>query len=197
MQRARFSVRAEPAVIGNAVGAVAVLLDFGNQDAAADRVQRSGFDEEYIALVGWDGIDHLGEGVVLDPAAEFFLCDLMGKAVNQRCARHAVHHIPHFGLSVFMLHPPGVFIVGMHLHRKLFRGVDQLDEHRKAVKRLAVRSQRGFSRLLQVLRQRHSGRFTVCDQRRTVRVAGKLPCFGNLFQIALHAELRFQPCSSP
>ena len=80
MQRARFSVRAEPAVIGNAVGAVAVLLDFGNQDAAADRVQRSGFDEEYIALVGWDGIDHLGEGVVLDPAAEFFLCDLMMKS---------------------------------------------------------------------------------------------------------------------
>ena len=54
MQWSGLAVRAEPAVVVNALGRVGILLDLREQDPAADSVQRTRFDKEKVTFMHLD-----------------------------------------------------------------------------------------------------------------------------------------------
>ena len=177
MQRAGVAVFVAAVVVIHPIGHVAALLDLGDEDARADGVQRACWDEEHIARMHGRVPRDLEQRTVLDAAGQFLPRDGAGEAVEQLRARRAVDDDPHLRFAPAVLHPRGVLIVRMHLHRQALFRVDQLDHQREAVLRihcaaqqLRLRLQRGGERL--------SGKRAGRDRALAVRVAGKLPAFG-------------------
>ena len=66
-------------------------------------MQRAGRNKEAVTLVHRHGVQHLGQGVILDALLKLRLGDFMVKAIVQEGTRLTVQHIPHFGLAVLML----------------------------------------------------------------------------------------------
>lgn len=61
---ARFAIKPESVPVEDTVGGVAVLLDFKDEEAGADGVEASGWDEEAIADPRMEDVDEVGDGAV-------------------------------------------------------------------------------------------------------------------------------------
>ena len=132
------AICAQTAVVVDAVGDVGVLLDLCHHDALADGVQRAGGDEEAVPLVHRHGVQHVGQGVILNAALKLLLADLMGEAVVEGGTRLCFQHIPHLGLAVLVLVLQSVFIGGVHLNGQVFFGINELCQNGELAELFAV-----------------------------------------------------------
>lgn len=64
MEVARFAIEAEAIPVEDAIGGVAVLLNFVDEEAGADGVKASGGDEKAIASARMEDVDEVGCGAV-------------------------------------------------------------------------------------------------------------------------------------
>ena len=72
MQRARFSIRSLSIPIEDAIGRVAVLLNFDNEIAAADRVDAAARQKHGVAGLHRDAMNVIGDlAVSATPASNF------------------------------------------------------------------------------------------------------------------------------
>ena len=155
-------------------------------------MQRAGRNKEAVTLVHRHGVQHLGQGVILDALLKLRLGDFMVKAIVQEGTRLTVQHIPHFGLAVLMLVFQRVLVGGVYLNGQIVLCVNELCQDWELFKLLAVGAK--AARVGgHIVRQR-------CAVRQiagTVRVAGKHPRLGQRVQIALDAKVTAQAAAAP
>lgn len=197
VQGARLSVRAHAAVIVHAVRHVGILLDLRDDDPLADRVQRAGGNEEHVTLVHRRSVQHLGEGVVLDPALKFLTTDLVIKPVIEERARLTVENIPHFRLAVLVLVFERVLVGRMDLNGQVALCVNQLGEDGKILEFPAILAQNLFAVFCEISGKRLSVVLPSHNDGGAVRVAGKHPRFSQRMQVAFDAEGGAQLVASP
>ena len=137
------------------VGHVGILLDLRNDDALADGVYRSGGNVEQVALLYGNGVQHLLQGILLNPAAVFLFGDGMGEAIVQIGARICLQHIPHFAFAVLVLFFHGIHVIGVHLNGQIIPGINKLGDDGKFPKNLAVGAENPPTVLLYVGVQGH------------------------------------------
>ena len=100
-----------------------------------------------------------------------------------------LHDVPHLGLAELPFVFQGVFVRGVHLHRKVFLGVDELDEHGE---------KREFRRVFAPVRLGRdvAQQPAVFEAARSRGVEGKLPTLRDAFFIARFSVI-FQLVSAP
>ena len=101
-------------------------------------MEGAGGDEEAVALVHRHGVQHVGQGVILNAAFKLLLADLMGEAVVEGGTRLCFQHIPHLGLAVLVLVLQSVFIGGVHLNGQVFFGINELCQNGELTELFAV-----------------------------------------------------------
>lgn len=89
-------------------------------------------------LVHRHGVQHVGQGVILNAALKLLLADLMGEAVVEGGTRLCFQHIPHLGLAVLVLVLQSVFIGGVHLNGQVFFGINELCQNGELAELFAV-----------------------------------------------------------
>ena len=192
MQGAGLAVRADAAIVVDAVGHVGVLLHLGDDDALADGVQRARRDEEAVALVYGRGVQNFRQGVVFDALLKFLFGDLMVKAVVEERPRLAVQHIPHLGFAVLVLIFQGVLVGGVYLNGQVALRVDELRQDRELLELIAVGAKAAGVRG-DIIRQRRA----VGQIAGAVRVAGQYPRLGQRVELAVDAEIGAQAAAAP
>ena len=139
VQLARLAVGLEAPVVVEAVGDVGILLQLVEDDAVADRMDRSGGDQDDIARVDLDTPQVVLQPGLGDGAADFVLGGLLLQPVDDLGAVVGLQDIPRLGFAetaVLML--SGVLVVGVDLHRELILRVDELGEERKRMPKTAT-----------------------------------------------------------
>ena len=126
MELARFAVKAQATVVIYSVGRVRVLLNLGEQDALAYRVERAGLNKEEISLFDRDFLDIVGQRAVGYRLPELLAGYVLFKAEQKIGARFAVEDIPRLGLSRAAALFQAVGVVGVNLNRKSVLSVDKL-----------------------------------------------------------------------
>lgn len=116
MELPQVSVLVPAAVVVYTVSSVGVLLNLADNDACTDSVDSAGFDEEYVALMNGNFVQHFQQGVVLDLCPEFLFGNLTVNAEVQRSTLFTVQNVPHFGFAVFMFYPQCIFVAGVYLN---------------------------------------------------------------------------------
>ena len=149
---------------------------------------------QIVALVHRRGVQHFGQGVVLDAALELLLGDGVVEAVVQKCAGLAVEDVPHLGLAVLVFMLERVFVGGVHLDGQVVFGVDELGQDGEILELFAVGAKDAFALFGDVFGQRHAA---FDNDGRPVRVAGQHPGFGQRVQVALYAEIGAQLVAAP
>ena len=197
MQVALFAVLADSSVIVHAVSHIGILLDLGDQDALADRVERSGLDKENISLLYRHCVEYVEKRVLLDPAGKLFPGDLFFETVVQECAFLRVEDVPHLCFAILALVLQRKSVAGMDLNGQIVPGVNELGQNRELAESTAVRAERLHSHCVQILLQRFARIGSVHDHRRPVRVAGELPRLRQNFAVILHVVLIHQPVAAP
>lgn len=99
MELARLAIKAQAAVVIYSVGRVRVLLNLGEQNALAYRVERAGFYKEEISLFDRDFLDIVGQRAVGYRLPELLAGYVLFKAEQKIGTRLAVEDIPRLGLS--------------------------------------------------------------------------------------------------
>lgn len=99
MKLARLAVEAQAAVVIYSICRVRVLLNLGEQDALAYRVERAGLYKEEISLFDRDFLDIVGQRAVGYRLPELLAGYVLFKAEQKISARLAVEDIPRLGLS--------------------------------------------------------------------------------------------------
>ena len=129
---------ARAAVVVHAVGEVAGLLGFQNDDAGAHGVDRSGIDKNHVACVDGDHFQQVFESGGVDSGANLFGRDAGLDAERDARPGVGMERVPAFGFAARLAVFPRHGVVGMHLHGELVFGEKQLDEQRKlAVSKMA------------------------------------------------------------
>ena len=197
MQLAQLAVRAAAAVVVHAVCRVGILLNFANENPRADCVDRTGLNEEHVALLHVGLVEHIRQRVVFNALFEFLFRQRTVHAEVQRSARLAVHNVPHLGLAVFALHAQRIFVARVHLHGKRLLRIDELDKHRELLKLRTVHTERLRTDFFQILAEFQPVVFTAVYHALARRVRRKLPALRNLFIVALFAVNVAQLCAAP
>ena len=184
-------------IIIKAVCQIGVLLDFGDQRARPDRVDRPCFNVKYIVLFDGYLLQIFFQLAVFYGAADGFLVRLMVQTVNQTRFGRRVEDIPHLRfseLTVFMR--GGVFVIRMNLNGQILLRVDQFDQYRKFSLCARMRAQK-FRMPLKHLRQRHSLECAADNGARPVGMRGTFPCFRQRRHRNVFPEIVIQPLAAP
>ena len=96
MQLARFSTGVATVVIVHAIGEVGTLLNFAEDEAAADGVSGTGRDKHRIARAQWNVLQGVFDGSIGDRTLETFGGDVGLEPDENFGAGRCVNHIPHF-----------------------------------------------------------------------------------------------------
>ena len=99
VQVARLALRVAAIVIVDAIGDVRVLLDFAEDEAAADGVRGAGGNEDGIARAHRNVFEQILGGAVHDGALEFFSGDAGLQADEDFRAFARAKGVPHFRLA--------------------------------------------------------------------------------------------------
>ena len=97
MEVARFAIEAESIPVEDAIGGVAVLLDFVDEKAGADGVEASGGDEEAIAGARMEDVDEVGGGAIGEGCEEGLAGDTGVEASVDFGSGFGMGDEPHFG----------------------------------------------------------------------------------------------------
>ena len=131
VEGAGLAVEAGAVPIEDAVGGVAVLLDFHDEVAFADGVEASAGDEDAVTLAGGKDVEAFFDGAI----AEFFLERCAGGAGGESgvdaAAGIAGEEIPHFGLGL-AAELRGEIGGRVDLHGEAVAGVKEFAEQREA-----------------------------------------------------------------
>ena len=133
MQLARLAVHARPIVVVDAVGHVAALLDFGQEDTATDGVDASCRDIKYISWSDFVSGEDFDDGVVLYAIAKLVLADFPLKSGEETGSRSCVYHVPHLRLASLAMDAAGHLVIGVNLYAQVALGVNELDEQGQLV----------------------------------------------------------------
>lgn len=117
--------------VEDAVGGVGVLLDFVDQESAADGVEASGRDEDGLSFVRGDAVDVFGDGAVFDGALELRFGGVFFEADVEFGAGQAVGDEPHFGFRL-AAEGGGEFGWRVNLNGKVVGAVEDFDEDGEA-----------------------------------------------------------------
>ena len=177
MKLSRLAVCAGSAVVINAVGNIAGLLNFCNYKACTDGVNGTGFNEENVTGFDINTMQFITQRVVLDGLAEFLCGNFMLKAVVKPCTGLSFHHIPHFCFSVLIFMCLCISIIGMNLNRQILCGINQLNQNGEFFKTSGSIAQ-SFRMLCQIVCQRFAVIFAAGNHARAIRMTAQLPCFG-------------------
>ncbi|MPN49436.1 hypothetical protein SDC9_197057 [bioreactor metagenome] len=139
MKLARHAVGVDPPPVADPVSGVAVLLDFEDQVAAADRVQRAGGDEIGVSRQRRIDLKQVLDIRRIQHAHQLLAgCPALEPGENLR-AFAGGDDVPHFG---FRLRTAADFgaggFVGMDLETQAVTRVDQLHQKRKTVDRFRL-----------------------------------------------------------
>ena len=118
------------------------------------------------------------------------------KPANDLRAGGGIHDVPHLGLASVALHPRGVSVVGVHLHRQAVGGVDQLNQEREGLLR-PIRRDEGEPHAVDDLLQCLSRKRAVENAAFFVFADGQLPTFANRVSSRLLAPLPHQARAAP
>ena len=191
------AVLADSAVIVDTVSDIGILLDLGDQDSFADRVQCSGLYKEHIALLYRDCIEHLKKRILLNPPGKLFPGDFFLEAIVEEGSLLRIEDIPHLCLAILAFVLQGKTVAGMDLDRQVVLGVDEFGQDRELAESSAVRPEYLHTLSIQVFLQRFSGIRTIYDHRRPVRMTGQFPCLRQDFSVKLHIVLFCQSVAAP
>ena len=196
MQFTRPAVRADAAIIVDAIGQVGALLHFGHHQPRADGVHRARRNEEAIARLRRNPAQQLGQGVVFNRGAHLRQRRFALKAVIDARALARIEHEPHFALSQRMFEFPRVCVVGVHLHGERPGRVDQLNQQRKrpGVLRLCARVLRVLG---EILPERPPGVCAPRDDGRPGLVAAQLPAFRQRGHVRPLAPIALEAVPAP
>lgn len=132
MEVARFAIEAESIPIEDAIGGVAVLLDFVDQEASADGVEASGGDEEAIAGARMEDVDEVGGGAIGEGCEEGLTGDAGVEASVDFGSGLGVGDEPHFGFG-FAVEFGREVLWGVDLKAEVLASVEDLHEKGETV----------------------------------------------------------------
>ena len=167
-----FAVLADSSVIIDTISDIGVLLNLGNQDPLAYRVERSGFDKENIAFFDRHCIEHLEKGILFYPAGKFLPGDFLFESIVQESPLLRVENIPHLCFAILTLVLQRKTVARVDLDRQVVLCVDKFGQDRKLTEPSAVGAEHLHAFRIQILLQRFSGVGTIHDHRRPVRMTG-------------------------
>ena len=128
VQFAGFAVHAGAVVVEDAVGDVAGLLDFGEEDATTDGMDTTGREVEHIACLDLMVGQHLGDGTVFYAFLVFIGGYGLLEAGIEVGAGVGLDDVPHLGLAHLAMDSLGHLVVGMDLDAEVATGIDELDQ---------------------------------------------------------------------
>ena len=131
MELTGFAVIADTVIVVDSVSCVGAFLYLGKENALADCVERTRFDEEEIALFDLYFINVFGEGVVFDGIPELLGRNLILESENQMCILVAVDDLPAFGFALTLACQFTVFLCGVYLNGEVVSCVDEFYENRE------------------------------------------------------------------
>ena len=143
------------------------------------------------------GIKDFQQVVLLDPAGEFLLGDLLVEAVIEEGVLAGIHDIPHFRLAVLAFILQGIAVVRMDLDGQVVPGVNEFDQNRKFTKSPAMGSQDIRTVQIDVFFKALSGKFAVGNDAGTVGMAGQFPGFRQDISLIIHVVLIDQTMAAP
>src|SRR5262249_41268608 len=118
--------------IEKAKGSVASLLNLRYQDAAADRVDRSGRQVHTIARTRLELVQAINDRSMFQSVAEPGFADAGQETAGNTAARSSVEHVPRFRLAPFTgAEPLHRVVIGMNLDRYPIVAIQELHEPRK------------------------------------------------------------------
>lgn len=126
------AVRSQAVPVEQPKRQVAGLLNLGQHDSLADRVDRSRGNEQEIAGSDFDPMQTLLDGSPGKCLAQFDLGDARLQTGKEATACLGRKDHPGFSLAMFSGNEClSLFVVGMHLHRKAVMGIKEFDEQGK------------------------------------------------------------------
>ena len=132
MQHAGPAIGSQPVPIEQPKRRVARLLHFGQQHAAADRVDRAGLEQQAISHPRHERVQTIADGPLLQMLDEHFPAGSRLQAGVDSPRRVDFEHDPGFGFAQLAGNQPlGRRVVGMHLHREQFVAIEVLHQERK------------------------------------------------------------------
>ena len=143
------------------------------------------------------GIEDFQQVVLLDPAGEFLLGDLLVEAVIEESVLTGVHDIPHFRFAVLAFIFQGIAVVRMDLDGQVVPGIDEFDQDRKFTESTAMGSQDILAVQIDVFLKALSGEFAVGNDAGTVGMAGQFPGFRQDISLIIHVVLIDQTMAAP
>ena len=126
-----------PAVIEQTERCVAALLDLGNDEPRADRVDRSGRHEDDVVRRHGLPHDKIRDRAVVDGLAQLLLSEPPIEAEGDLGSRSGTQDVPGFGLAVRQSHRLRVRVVRMDLDGQRLAREQQLEQERGIRGRLA------------------------------------------------------------
>ena len=128
-----------PSIVEQPERGVAVLLDFGENDAGADRVNGSGGNEDDVALMDRVPMHDVGDRAVRDRRSQLDGGARIIQSHRDLCAGSGGENVPCFGLAVGKPDRARKRIVRMNLNRERLGGEEQFEQQRR-LGRSVVRS---------------------------------------------------------
>jgi len=125
------------AVVEQAERRVAALLNLGEHDAGAERMDSACGNEDDIAFRSRTPVNEINDRAVRDRRAQFLWCDPPVQADADLRARFRRDDVPCFALAVRHSHRARKRIVRMNLNRQRRAGEQQLEKQGRR-RRLAV-----------------------------------------------------------
>lgn len=132
MNRARFAAGVSAAPVVQAEGKIALLLDFGEDDAGAERVYGTGRHEDAVTGVNFVNVQEFFEVTAAEGLLEHFRGNSGLESAADAGTGFGVQNDPRFRLAVFDRVPRFcLLIVGMHLKGEPVVGIEEFDEQRE------------------------------------------------------------------
>ena len=178
MDRAWFAsgVCASPVV--EAEGEIALLLDFGEDDAGAESVDGAGWNEDAVTGVYFVDMEQVFEVTATEGLLEHIGGDTGLEAGADACSGFGVEDDPCFGFAIFDgVECFGLGVVGVYLEREPVVGIEEFDEQWELFDVLVFSEQ--FARVL----LDDFGEWSACEgsifnAAGAVGVIGDFPAFG-------------------
>ena len=130
MQFSGFPVNAGSVVIIDAIGEIAALLYFGQQNTTADSVHTSGREIKYITCMYLVACQYIGNSAVGNALFIFIFVYLLLETHIERGFRIGVDDIPHLAFPEFSMYSLCHFIIGMNLYAEVISGINEFHQKR-------------------------------------------------------------------
>ncbi|MPM31649.1 hypothetical protein SDC9_78205 [bioreactor metagenome] len=179
MELARLAVLSDPAPVADPEGGVAVLLDFEDQIARADGVNRPRLNEIAVADLRRKTLEQLRHPGRIELLDQQVARGARRQPGENFAVRFAADDIPHFGLGFGAVAVgAAVGFVGMDLKRQPFAGIDQFDQQREA-RAIPVGAEQRLPVMPDQCAELAAGQRTVGHLALSVAAVGKLPRFAD------------------